>query len=77
MSGSISVSGPSAWHVINWDQRRVVSVTMDGEQDNWGIALEHFSRRSSHLSLDTYSIHVSPTGEVISTYSDPKDGQAV
>lgn len=27
--------GPSTWHITDWDQRRVISVTMDGLQDDF------------------------------------------
>ncbi|UNI23988.1 hypothetical protein JDV02_009771 [Purpureocillium takamizusanense] len=74
-SGDIPVGGPSTWHIIDWDQRRVVSVTMDGEQDDESIAIEHFSRYSSQLSPDIYRIHVSHTGEIISTYIDSNNDQ--
>jgi hypothetical protein len=70
-----NVGGPTTWHVTDWDQRRVVSVTMDGEQDDDNIAIEHFGRYSSQLSPDVYRIYVSHDGEIISTYTDSKDDQ--
>lgn len=73
LSGDIRVGGPSTWHVTDWDQRRVVSVTMDGEQDDESMAIEHFSRYSSHLSPDICRIYVSHTGEIISTYTDSEN----
>ncbi|TRX89088.1 hypothetical protein FHL15_010005 [Xylaria flabelliformis] len=73
LSGDIRVGGPSTWHITDWDQRRVVSVTMDGEQDDESIAIEHFSRHSSQLSPNVYRIHVSDTGEIISRYTDSKN----
>lgn len=76
LSGDIPVGGPSTWHITDWDQRRVVSVTMDGEQDDESIAIQHFSRYSSQLSPDVYRIHISHTGEIISTYTDSKNDQA-
>jgi hypothetical protein len=75
LSGDIPVGGPSTWHVIDWDQRRVVSVTMDGEQDDESTAIEHFSRYSNQLSPDIYRIYVSHTGEIISTYIDSENDQ--
>ncbi|EWY79867.1 hypothetical protein BFJ63_vAg18120 [Fusarium oxysporum f. sp. narcissi] len=75
LSGSIPVGGPSTWHITDWDQRRVVSVTMDGEQDDESLAIEHFSRYSDQLSPDIYRIYISHTGEIISTYNDPKDDE--
>ncbi|KAI1864980.1 uncharacterized protein JN550_008526 [Neoarthrinium moseri] len=73
LSGDIPVGESSTWHVTDWDQRRVVSVTMDGEQDDDSIAIKHYSRYSSQLSRDIYRIHVSHTGEIISTYTDPEN----
>lgn len=75
LSGDIPIGGPSTWHIIDWDQRRVVSVTMDGEQDDEGIAIEHFSRHSSQLPPNVYRIHISDTGEIISTYTDPENDE--
>jgi hypothetical protein len=73
MSGNIPVGGPSTWHIVDWDQRRVVSVTLDGEQDDESLAIECFSRYSSHLSPDIHRIYVSNTGKIISTYADAKN----
>ena len=70
LSADIPVGGPSTWHVVNWDQRRVVSVTMDGEQDDDAFAIEHYSRHSEDLSPDIYRIYVSETGEIITKYTD-------
>ncbi|KAF4434574.1 kinase [Fusarium acutatum] len=73
LSGDIPVGGPSTWHIIDWDQRRVVSVTMDGEQDDESLAIEHFSRHSDRISLDIHRIYISHDGEMISTYTDSKN----
>ncbi|KAI1042792.1 hypothetical protein LB505_001075 [Fusarium chuoi] len=73
LSGDIPVGGPSTWHIIDWDQRRVVSVTMDGEQDDENLAIELFSRHSDRLSPDIHRIYLSPNGEINSTYTDSKN----
>ncbi|KAK4200782.1 hypothetical protein QBC40DRAFT_339588 [Triangularia verruculosa] len=74
LSGDCPLGGPSTWHVIDWDQRRVISVTMDGEQDSEDLAIQNLSRiDSSKLPRDIYRIYVSDTGEIISRYSDPKN----
>ncbi|RWA05819.1 hypothetical protein EKO27_g9282 [Xylaria grammica] len=70
LSGDIPVGGPSTWHITDWDQRRVVSVTMDGEQDDDNAAIQHFRRYSSQLPLNVYRIHLSDAGEIISMYTD-------
>ncbi|KAK3985452.1 hypothetical protein QBC44DRAFT_156421 [Cladorrhinum sp. PSN332] len=74
LSGEIRPGGPSTWHVTDWDQRRIISVTMDEEQDDEDLAIEHLSRiDSSQLPIDVYRIHVSETGEIISRHGDPND----
>ncbi|KAL5596137.1 hypothetical protein FOVSG1_009826 [Fusarium oxysporum f. sp. vasinfectum] len=73
LSGDIPIGGPSTWHIIDWDQRRVVSVTMDGEQDDESLAIEHFSRHSDPLSPDIHRIYVSHNDEIKSTYTDSKN----
>ncbi|KAI1142884.1 hypothetical protein F5Y05DRAFT_408333 [Hypoxylon sp. FL0543] len=75
LSGDIPVGGPSTWHVTDWDQRRTISVTMDGEQDDESIAIEHLSRYSDQLSPDIHRIYISQNGEIISTYTDAKNDQ--
>lgn len=75
LSGDIPVGGPSTWHVVDWDQRRVVSVTMDGEQEDESEAIKHFSRHGSQLSPKIYRIHVSHTGEIMATYVDSSNDQ--
>ncbi|PNP61628.1 hypothetical protein FNYG_13615 [Fusarium nygamai] len=46
---------------------------MDGEQDDESLAIENFSRHSDQLSPAIYRIHLSHTGEIISTSTDPKN----
>jgi serine/threonine protein kinase len=70
LSGDIRIGGPSTWHVVDWDQRRVVSVTMDGEQDDDDLAIQHYRRLSNQISPDTYRVYVSESGEIISSYTD-------
>ncbi|KEY72987.1 hypothetical protein S7711_04655 [Stachybotrys chartarum IBT 7711] len=75
LNGDIPVGGPSTWHITDWDQRRVISVIMDGEQDDEGLAIEHLGRHIDHITPSTYAIYVSPNGEIISKYSDAKHDQ--
>ena len=76
LSGDIRVGGPSTWHITDWDQRRTISVTMDGEQEEEDVAIEHLSRHISRIPANVYRIYVSDNGEIISSYTDPKDDQA-
>jgi hypothetical protein len=72
-SGEILNGGPSTWHVTDWDQRRVVAVTLDGEQEDDNVAIEHYSRLSNQLARNVHRVDVSDTGEIISTYTDLKN----
>ncbi|OAQ62976.1 protein kinase-like protein [Pochonia chlamydosporia 170] len=72
-SGAISPGGPSVWHITDWDQRRLVSVMMDEEQEEEDEARGHLLKYINDLPPDVHQIHVSPTGELISVSNDPKD----
>lgn len=75
LSGDVRIGGPSTWHITDWDQRRVISVTMDDEQDDESIAIQHLRRHSSHIPTSVYRIHVSNTGEIISAYTDAENDE--
>ncbi|KAI0411146.1 hypothetical protein F5X98DRAFT_381056 [Xylaria grammica] len=72
-TGSITPGGPSKWHVVDWDQRRIITVTMDEEQDSADLAIEHLKKHIDTLGPDVYDIHLSPDGTLISTSTDPRD----
>ncbi|KAH0593296.1 hypothetical protein MHUMG1_09018 [Metarhizium humberi] len=74
-SGAIYPGGPSTWHIIDWDQRRLVSVTMDEELESEDPAFEQLIKHIDSLPPDVYAIHVSPDGNLISTSADPKDDE--
>lgn len=74
-SGDIDPGGPSIWRVIDWDQRRLVSVVMDEELDSEDPAFEHLLKYIDHLPPDVYSIHVTSDGDLISASADPKDDE--
>ncbi len=71
-SGNILPGGPSTWHILDWDQRRIVSVTMDEEQEEEDIAIECLKKHVDELAPDVYGIYVSNDGELISTFTDPE-----
>lgn len=75
LSGDVRIGGPSTWHVTDWDQRRVISVTMDEEQDDESIAIQHLRRHICQLPLSVHRIHMSNTGEIISAYTDAEDDE--
>ena len=76
-TGYFPARGPSTWYINDFDQRRVVSVKMDGESEDESFAIEQLRRynRLNELPLDVYGIYVSHSGEIISMYTDAKDDQ--
>ena len=71
--GGAIIPGTSTWHIADWDQRRIISVTMDGKQDDESLAIEQLCnlQRSDPLPFNVYRIYVSHSGEIISMYADP------
>jgi hypothetical protein len=76
-SGAIYPGGPSIWHVVDWDQRRLVSVKMDQEQESPDIAFACFLKHIDDLPPDVYLIHFSPEGDILSTSNDPDDDETL
>ncbi|OIW22801.1 hypothetical protein CONLIGDRAFT_586688 [Coniochaeta ligniaria NRRL 30616] len=72
-SGDIVPGGPSTWHILDWDQRRLISVTMDEEQKEEDRAIECLKKHVDSLEPDVYLIYVSKDGELISTSTDIRD----
>lgn len=74
-SGAIHPGGPSTWHIIDWDQRRLVSVTMDEELESEDPAFEQLIKFIDDLAPNVYAIHVSSNGDLLSTSTDSKDDE--
>ncbi|KAF2972955.1 hypothetical protein GQX73_g621 [Xylaria multiplex] len=74
--GSLTPGGPSKWNILDWDQRRIIAVTMDEEQYSEDVAVEHLKKHIDTLGSDVYAIHISPEdGSLISVSTDPKDDE--
>lgn len=73
LSGNIYPGGPSTWHVMDWDQRRLVSVTMDEELETAEPAIGHLRKHVDDLAPDVFEIRVSPRGDLVSTSNNPDD----
>ncbi|KAI1391803.1 uncharacterized protein F4822DRAFT_388479 [Hypoxylon trugodes] len=74
-SGCITPGGPSQWHICDVDQRRIISVTMDEEQEDEDTAIQHLKKHLDTLGPDVFHVHLSPDGDIISTSTDPMDDQ--
>lgn len=75
-SGAITPDGPSQWHILDWDQRRIISVTMDEQQESEDAAVGHLKKHIDALGPDIYAIRVSQDGELISVSTKPEDDHA-
>lgn len=72
-SGNIYPGGPSTWHIMDWDQRRIVSVTMDGELELEDLAIEQLQKYIDHIAPDVFEIQVSPQCDLVSTSTNLED----
>jgi hypothetical protein len=71
--GSIYPGGPSTWYITDWDQRRLISVTMDEELESADPAIEQLSKHVDDLEPGIFEIRVSSQGDLISTSTSPED----
>ncbi|KAI1424005.1 hypothetical protein F5Y12DRAFT_488303 [Xylaria sp. FL1777] len=72
-SGAVTPGGPSTWHILDWDQRRIISVTMDEEQESEDVAVEHLKKHIDAIKPGIYEVHLSREGAIISISTDPQD----
>ncbi|KAM0481942.1 hypothetical protein ACHAPX_003276 [Trichoderma viride] len=75
--GLITPGGPSEWFILDWDQRRIISVTMDEEQESEDTAIGHLKKHIDSLGPDVQAIHLSQDGELISVSTKPEDDRTV
>ncbi|KAI5464911.1 hypothetical protein BGZ63DRAFT_378981 [Mariannaea sp. PMI_226] len=71
--GAITPGGPSSWYILDWDQRGIIAVTMDEEQESEDVAIGHLRKYIDTLGTDVYEIHVSQDGELVSVSTEPED----
>ncbi|KAL2126692.1 hypothetical protein VTI74DRAFT_389 [Chaetomium olivicolor] len=69
--GGVSDGGPSDWYITDQDQRRSITVQMDGEQETEDLAMKHLRTHIEDLASDVTFIHVAPDGELLSVSNDP------
>ena len=61
-SGSVIPGGPSTWHICDWEQRRIIAVTMDGEQEDADVAIGFLEKHIDSLDRDVCAIRLSSEG---------------
>lgn len=73
-SGNIYPGGPSTWHFMDWDQRRLISVTIEEEEvESAEPAIEHLWKHVYDLAPEVFEVRVPKQGDLISTSTDPED----
>ncbi|KAJ6785583.1 hypothetical protein PWT90_07181 [Aphanocladium album] len=70
------VSGWTYWPVVDWDQRRIFTVRMEGEQE-WNEVLGHLISNRHSLGPDVNRIQLSPEGVVQKVSNEPHDDDNV
>ncbi|KAI1172426.1 hypothetical protein F4777DRAFT_512751 [Nemania sp. FL0916] len=73
--GALEPGGPSTWYILGWDQRRIIAVTMDEEQESEDLAVKYLHKHIDTLGPDVYAIHLSPDGELVSVSTSPEDDE--
>ncbi|KXX77216.1 Serine/threonine-protein kinase Nek4 [Madurella mycetomatis] len=73
--GALMPGGPSTWYILDWDQRRIIAVTTDEEQESEDIAIGHLKKHIDVLEPDVYAIHLSQDGELVSASTNPQDDE--
>jgi hypothetical protein len=69
-NGSVWPRGPSTWNILDWDQLRIIAVTIDGGQDDEKLAIEHLRKNIDDLGPDMYEVHIAPGGNLLSQLID-------
>ncbi|KAM5356871.1 hypothetical protein ACJ41O_003517 [Fusarium nematophilum] len=75
--GAIFPRGPSTWYILDWDQRRTITVTMDEYQEEEDQAITHLKKHIDKLGPDVVGIHVAPDGELLSVSTNPDEDQTM
>ncbi|MCJ1369124.1 hypothetical protein MMC20_000332 [Loxospora ochrophaea] len=71
-SGNLYPGGPHTWHVIDWDQRRYISVTGSAEAfPEEEQAIEALGKFIDQLGPEVHEVEISDDGELLSTSSNP------
>ena len=71
--------GPSSWYILDWDQRRSISLTINKavlpghEEESEELAIAHLKKYIESIDTDIYAIECSPEGSLISTSTNPQD----
>ncbi|KAI0871949.1 hypothetical protein GGS24DRAFT_36583 [Hypoxylon argillaceum] len=73
--GALMPGGPSTWYILDWDQRRIIAVTMDEEQESEDVAIKYLHKHIDTLGPDVYAIHLSQDGELVSVSTSPEDDE--
>ncbi|KAH8908970.1 hypothetical protein BR93DRAFT_950549 [Coniochaeta sp. PMI_546] len=73
--GALMPGGPSTWYILDWDQRRIIAVTMDEEQESEDVAIGHLKKHIDTLGPDVYAIYLSHNGDLVSVSTNAEDDE--
>lgn len=73
-AGAITPGGPSRWDILDWDQRRTISVNMSTEEHDGNVAIDLLRKHVHKLDPDVFAITISEQNELaVSKY--PEDDE--
>jgi serine/threonine protein kinase len=73
--GFVAPGGPSTWHMLDWDQRRIIAVTMDEEQEDEEAAILHLSKCIDTLEPSVSAVHLTQDGALLSTSTNRSENE--
>jgi hypothetical protein len=76
-SGCIIPGGPRDWYLTDFDQRRMITVRMDDNEEEEETAVEHLKKHIDTLGPDVTFVHLSPGGDLVSTSTSPDHDQTM
>ncbi|KAG6357262.1 hypothetical protein INS49_015140 [Diaporthe citri] len=72
--GAITAGGPSRWDILDWDQRRTISVNLPTEEYDSDVAINLLRKHVDKLDPDVFAISISEQDE-IAVSKDPEDDE--
>ncbi|KAL1866907.1 hypothetical protein Daus18300_006610 [Diaporthe australafricana] len=72
--GLLTPGGPSRWDVLDWDQRRTISVILPNEEEDYEVAINHLRQHVDKLDSDVFAITISEQNE-LTISKDPEDDE--
>ncbi|KAM5368994.1 hypothetical protein ACJZ2D_009197 [Fusarium nematophilum] len=65
--------GETTWYIVDWDQRRTITVTVDEYRFDDEVAVEYLNKYMHQLPYDVCAVHISPDGDLLKASTSPAD----